>query len=120
MVSIKAHFTKKRIVVLSVLAVVSALVVSAAMLWWQYKRYEHAYASLVPHTTKVEVLKQFGKPRRIRACSDWKLSWNAEPLKVEGKCVEEYWYFSFISPEQWVVTFDGNGKAIAKYRLVSP
>jgi hypothetical protein len=120
MVNIKTYFTKKRMVLLSVVVVISALIVSGAVLWWQYKRYEYAYASLAPHTSKIEVLKQFGKPRRIRACDGSKLSWDAEPRKVEGRCVEEYWYFSFISPEQWVIGFDEHGQAIAKHHLVSP
>lgn len=90
-------------------------------LWWEANRYEDAYERLAPNTTKAVVLKQFGKPNEIRKCRASKPVWDAEPLQMEGtRCVEEFWYFSRITPEQWVIGFDKDARAITKYHFVSP
>jgi len=105
----------------AILIVCGVLLAGVPALWWQYKHYEYAYAALAPNTSRAEVLKQFGRPREVRQCSQSKLSWDAESLQIEAtKCVEEYWYFSRISPEQWVIGFDEGGRVITKYHLVSP
>jgi hypothetical protein len=84
------------------------------------KRYGHAYASLAKGTPKAEVLKQFGSPTKTGPCS-FKPSWDAQPLAQNGfACTEQLAYFSWVSPEQWVIGFDKDGRAITKYYLVSP
>jgi len=86
----------------------------------QKRRYDRAYDAVLPGMAKSEVLKRFGKPRYLRKCT-LAPSWDADPLdKQSSNCVEEVWYFSRISPEQWVIGFDQNGNAVTKYHLVSP
>ncbi len=100
--------------------ILACALLAIVVLVWQKKRYESAYAALVPNTPKAVVLKRFGKPREIRQCG-LRPSWDAERLpKQSAECVEEFWYFSRISPEQWVISFDKEGRAISKYYFASP
>lgn len=90
------------------------------VLVWQKKRYESAYATLVPNTPKATVLKRFGRPGEIHQC-ELKPSWDAERLPMQSaECAEEFWYFSRVSPEQWIISFDKQGRAISKYYFASP
>lgn len=86
----------------------------------RYLRYERAYAALQPNTSKREVIESFGRPTKVQRCRA-SPSWDGEPLKQDrGACVEERWYYSRISPEQWVVGLDANGLVVSKYHFVSP
>lgn len=86
----------------------------------RYKNYERAYASLQAGTTRTNVLRLFGEPAQIRTCEKIG-SWDGEPLPANTKkCLEEYWYFTRVSPEQWSVGFDRDGKVVRKYHHVSP
>lgn len=105
------------IVVCVFVATVSVLVVGT--LWHQKERYGNAYEKLTVGTPKSEVLKTFGTPTRTSKC-DLVPSWDGgRPLKLH-ECVEEYWYESRISPEQWTVGFDAKGQVVTKYYFVSP
>jgi hypothetical protein len=35
-------------------------------------------------------------------------------------CVEEYWYYSFFTPEAWSYSFDKEKKLVDKYHWLSP
>lgn len=110
----------KRVVFLVLLVAAGAAILASGTLYKRYKRYDAAYATLQPKTSKEEVVRQFGQPTEKRHCQ-LKASWDAEPDKIEsGNCVEEFWYYSRISPEQWVIGFNENGLAVTKYHLVSP
>jgi hypothetical protein len=99
--------------------VVVIFLVCAAITAW-LTRYQWAYSRLAPGTPKAEVLKWFGKPRYIREC-ELSPSWDDEPLdKSTTKCAEEFWYFSRIGIDQWVVGLDANGRTVTKYHLSSP
>jgi len=101
-------------------AILSCALMTIAFFTWQKRRYESAYGALVPYTHKALVLKQFGKPKEIKQCT-LKPSWDAKPLpKQPTDCLEEFWYFSRISPEQWIISFDKDGRAISKYYFTSP
>ena len=118
-VSTKMKLTKKSFVGF-VLALCGGGLLFLGSLVWKYKRFERAYDALLPGTPRAEVLRQVGKPTEKRPCT-LKPSWDAEPLhQKSGTCAEELWYFSRISPEQWVVGLDGDGKTVTKYHLVSP
>ena len=111
---------RKRMIALALLiaAVVVALLIVG--LRRRYLRYENAYAELQPRTSEREVIRRFGEPAERRRCRP-KPSWDGEPIKEDfGNCVEEFWSYSKISPEQWVVGFDANGLALTKYHFASP
>ena len=104
--------------------VVSALVIVAAVvvlgtLWHRKDNYGNAYEKLTVGTPKSEVVKAFGVPTRTSKC-DLVPSWDGERSLNASACVEEYWYGSRITPEQWIVGFDAKGQAVTKYYLVSP
>lgn len=74
----------------------------------------------MPGTTKIEVIKQFGKPDDIEGCHRVPL-WDDEPVEKEStKCVEEFRYVSRMRIGAWIVGFDANGKTVTKYHLSSP
>src|ERR1700687_1614825 len=86
----------------------------------QQKRYERAYEWLNPGSDRVQVLMQFGQPTRIGKC-DLTPAWGATPVSKDAAgCVDQFWYLSWVSPEEWVIGFDSHGKAVTKYYFVSP
>jgi hypothetical protein len=98
-----------------------AVIVGIATCAWQDHRRARAYEALVPDTGTVMVLKQFGRPTEVRPCSTFSPQWDAKPLQVQlAHCIQEYWYFSKISLQQWVIGFDKDGRAMTKYYLSSP
>jgi hypothetical protein len=112
--------SSKRITGFILVIVVAAVVLLLSMLRGRYLRYERAYAALQPKTSKREVIESFGQPVNIQRCRA-NLSWDGEPLKKDsGECAEEMWYYTRISPEQWVVGLDVSGLVVSKYRFVSP
>ena len=114
------RLTTRKIMFALVLAFAGVAVLLVSTLIRQYRHYESAYAVLIPGTQKAMVLKQFGRPKEIRPCT-LKPSWDAEPLEKQFTgCTEEYWYFSRISPEQWIIGFNEDGRAVTKYHFVSP
>jgi hypothetical protein len=105
------------VVVCVFVSVVSVLVVGT--LWHQKESYANAYEKLTVGTPKSEVVKAFGTPTRTSKC-DLVPSWDGgRPLR-SNECVEEYWYGSRISPEQWTIGFDVDGHVVTKYYFVSP
>jgi hypothetical protein len=78
-----------------------AVMVGIATCTWQDHHRASAYEALVPDTGNVMVLKLFGRPTEVRPCTTFSPQWDAKPLQGQlGQCVEEYWYFSKISPQQ--------------------
>jgi hypothetical protein len=71
--------------------------------------------------TREEVLKRFGKPGDVRKCDPKSSSWDGNPVdKTSMTCIEEFWYFSKVSLEQWAIGFDKNGRVVSKAYLLSP
>ena len=98
-----------------------AVMVGIATCAWQDHHRASAYEALVPDTGNVMVLKLFGRPTEVRPCTTFSPQWDAKPLQGQPRqCVEEYWYFSKISPQQWVIGFDKEDKAVTKYYFSSP
>jgi len=108
-------------------SLVATLVVLAAVaVFWlirlnrQYLRYERAYAALQPGQSEKAVFESFGPPAKVRACEQY-LSWDGVPVKLEqGECVQQLWYYSGISLEQWAIGLDAKGLVVSKARLSSP
>jgi hypothetical protein len=110
---------KQRIWTVVGLVVLGACVLIAGFVW-EKRRYSAAYEGLSPGTDVSEVLKRFGKPTRIESCN-LNPSWNGEAVSTSKVgCVKQFRYFSKISPEQWIVGFDSEGKAVTKYYFASP
>jgi hypothetical protein len=92
---------------------------AVGMLLWRDSRYQSAYNDIARGMPKSLVLKKFGRPQEARPCV--LKSWDGEPLNgTTSQCIDEIWYYSQLSPEQWVIGFDKDGRAVAKYHMVSP
>jgi hypothetical protein len=115
----KTTSNKRKVIIRLILVLSVATFLAFSFLIWQYKRYEKAYETVVPNAPKLAVLEQFGKPAKILPCRP-NGSWDGELSKESESCVEEFWYFSHLSPEQWTIGFDKDGRAISKYHFVSP
>jgi hypothetical protein len=89
-----------------------------ATVWYELTFYERAYAWLTPGATKADVLKHFGKPRRVQECRP-ATSWEGDE-NPSMPCVEEFSYSSRISIGEWVIRFDRNGRVTSKGYLSSP
>ena len=112
----------RRPIAVAILASAFAIAVGVlvfVVLWHQKERYENAYLKLAVGTPKSEVVKTFGLPTRTSKCGLMS-SWDGDRSTNKSACVEEYWYESRITPEQWIVGFDAKGQAVTKYYFVSP
>jgi hypothetical protein len=108
----------RRWILISVSLIVFFLVF--ATVWYEMTFYERAYAWLTPGTTKAEVPKHFGKPRRVEGCRP-ATSWEGDsPENPSMPCVEEFSYTSHISIGEWMIRFDKNGTVISKGYSSSP
>jgi hypothetical protein len=106
-----------------VMKVLAVLIVGGIILlilgFCQYNRCERAFGTLTQGTPKDIVVSAFGKPVEIRSCGPVQ-SWEGTILDSRVvECTEEYWYFSRISPEQWAVGFDREGRTVSKYHYIS-
>ena len=119
LLSLSAFSAKTKVAIGISILVGVALIVLIAGCVLQYKRYERAYARLLPRVSEASVREAFGTPREVRQCGQ-EPSWDGEPVAQRVACAKELWYFSRISPEQWGIGIDQEGKVIAKYHFVSP
>ncbi len=106
-----------RLTIFTILVLVSFV---GYWLHYDYTRYEKAYARLTPGTSKVEVLRLFGRPGYTTKCSEENM-WDETALDGKSaKCVEEFHYFSHVRVGEYVVGFDENDRAVTKYYESSP
>ncbi len=108
----------KRVVV----AVVGILIASAVAFWWfrsaKIDARDQAFERATREDTKESILRSLGQPDRVAPCGS-ELSWNgAESFKNDGRCVESWSYKGGVLI-RYEVSFDTNGRVIAKYRFVS-
>jgi hypothetical protein len=109
---------KKITIAILVMVMILAAVVATAIL--RVKHYQKAYDSLMPGASKSQVLREWGPPRYSRACRQG-ATWDGDASAVGPlECFEELWYFSQVTPEQWALGFDREGRAVSKYHFVSP
>jgi hypothetical protein len=107
---------RRRIIGASVIVIL--LVFSTV--WYELTFYERAYAWLTPGATKAEVLKHFGKPRRVNECRR-ATSWEGDSVESSSiPCAEEFSYTSHISTGEWIIRFDRNGRVLSKGFAQSP
>jgi len=71
-----------------------------------------SFANVQTGDTKQTVVQRLGQPDEVENCYDSRS--NEEPT---NKCVETYWYMSFL--ERWGFSFNKDGKVIDKTHNVS-
>lgn len=108
---------KKMYIIIYIFASVCTLLILKNFI--VYKKYEKAYELIFLGASKADVINKFGNPSKIDKCRT-NPTWDGEYLLISEKCVEDYWYFSKISIEQWVVGFDDKGNVVSKYHFSSP
>ena len=113
--------TRRSRVWLVVSSTLLLIILISALVAFQLTRYGREYPRLTRGTTRDEVIKRFGTPGDIRKCDSLSSSWDGNSVdEISKTCVEEFWYFSKVSLEQWVIGFDKNGRVVSKAYLVSP
>ncbi len=104
-----------------VVAIVTTAVAAILILEiWKVNHYQSAYNALKQGATKTEVISDWGPAKDSKSCRSGG-TWDDKPIPPGTKdCVEELWYFSRVTPEQWAIGFDEDGRAVSKYHFVSP
>jgi hypothetical protein len=86
----------------------------------KHNYYATLYSLLKQGTSRSEVLQQWGPPSFFGACKPTN-RWDGNPMPADTKsCVEELWYSSPISSDEWGVGFDEDGHAISKRHYIFP
>jgi len=75
-------------------------------------KFAESFAALKVGDTKETVLQLLGRPEKVVNCND-----PSSNNEFDRKCVEGYWYWSFM--ERWVVYLDKDGKVFDKVNNVS-
>ena len=113
--------TRRSRVWLVVSSALLLIILISALVAFQLTRYGREYTRLTRGTTREEVIKRFGTPGDVRKCDSRSSSWDGNSVDETSKtCVEEFWYFSKVSLEQWAIGFDKNGRVVSKAYLLSP
>jgi hypothetical protein len=88
---------------------------------WRSYRYGSMYPKLEIGTSQTFVQSSLGKPSQITDCTTTYGGYRrGEFEQMPQGCIEEYWYYSFFTPEAWSFSFDREKKLIHKYHWVSP
>jgi hypothetical protein len=74
------------------------------------KTFESNYSQIQIGDSKQKVVQLYGQPEETSDCSKYKRPGDLEVIQT--RCVEVYWYRSFL--KQWVFFFDKDGKVIHK------
>lgn len=99
-------------------ALLLALIVSVALMaypvrWYvRSHRFESAFDAVQVGDSKDEVIKQCGQPDENSPCFH-----PSAESELQRICADEFWYYSFL--ERWGISFDKQGKVIAKTYNVS-
>ena len=107
--------TYTKIIIYTALAIVIAALTFIGACVVRAKKYERGYAQVGVGESKQKVVALLGDPSEIENCHYFIHSGVNE--RDKERCVEMYWYRSFL--EDWVFVFDKDGKVISKFYNIS-
>jgi hypothetical protein len=80
---------------------------------------ERGYQQIKVDDSKEKVSSLMGQPDEVEPCRTVSSSKDtAEDKEYQRNCFEQYWYYSLVSP--YVISFNKDGRVIAKAYQVSP
>ncbi len=82
------------------------------------RRYERAYPQIKIGDSKDLVTKLMGQPGHTANCEYAAFPDSRTDLEYRKACVQQYWYDVFL--KDYVISFDKEGRVIAKNSAVSP
>ena len=104
---------------LALVLLIGAIIFVALMISKGHQR-KVSYSRVKRGDSRDTVVALLGQPDEIKQGGE-NIWWDSEFLKKNtGECVEEYWYNSPFTIEQWAIGFDKHGSVIHKYHYASP
>ncbi len=91
----------------------------AVFLFWQGSQYRSCFDSVGQGNSEAEVVAIMGSPHRS---TDGTVSIYGGPKPSTEEtpgCVRELWYRAALTPEQWAICFDDEGRVIDKFHYAS-
>jgi hypothetical protein len=102
-----------------VLCVIGAPVLYAANDYRLKKKYERALGQIQVGDSRQAVVSLLGEPDERYWCYPLPIDHDTpEQKKFHERCVDEYWYVTFLQP--YIITFDQDGRVSGKGHMVSP
>jgi hypothetical protein len=103
------------------LLLISIAVCTIIFFAWRSYRYKSIYSQIEIGASQTLARSLLGKPSQITDCTTtYGGHRRSEFERMPLGCAEEYWYYSFFTPEAWSFSFDREKKLIYKYHWVSP
>jgi len=100
------------------------VVLSVGWVWYRTAALGKAFAKVQRGDSPMRVTELFGERPRVTTNIETNINWNEVWLdKTNGvKCVRQFHFYPpfSICGESWVVGFDEQSNAMAKYHIVSP
>lgn len=102
------------------LGVVIIVLVIAGYYLWQLHRFERGFGQLHVGDSRERVRQIMGAPTEDTdsTVGIYGSKQNASE-HVQG-CTEQYWYYPFLTPECWWISFDAKGQVLGTLHYVSP
>jgi|SRR5215208_1878812 len=104
---------KPRFIVAGVVVLILGGILSSifTVSWFvRRKAFESNYSQIQIGDSKQKVVQLYGQPEETSDCSKDKRPGDLEVIQT--RCVDVYWYRSFL--KQWIFFFDKDGKVIHK------
>jgi hypothetical protein len=103
------------------LLLLGVVICSGSFFGWQSYRYEVMYDRIETGSSQTHVQSLMGKPSQVTDCTVTYGGYRrGESEPAPPGCAEEYWYYSFFTPEAWSFSFDKEKKLVDKYHWQSP
>ena len=103
------------------LLLIVIVICSGSFFGWRSYRYEVMYDHIEIGSSQTYVQSLMGKPSRVTDCTVTYGGYHrGESEPAPPGCTEEYWYYSFFTPEAWSFSFDREKKLVDKDQWYSP
>jgi hypothetical protein len=103
------------------LLLLGIVICSGSFFGWRSYRYEVIYDQIEMGSSQTHVQSLMGKPSQVTDCTvTYGGHRRSEFEPVAPGCAEDYWYYSFFTPEAWSFSFDSEKKLVDKNQWHSP